>query len=150
MSNLSASDVAAYLIEKVNQTEWDDITNLKLQKMLYYCQGFSIAILKKSLFSDKILAWKHGPVIRSVYNDYRKYNGDIITEIENGDLSKLSNEQKCLIDDVYSVYGKYSAWHLRNLTHEEPTWKNIYEADKDNEITLESLEQYFSTQLVES
>lgn len=142
-------DVAAYLINKVNEAEWDDITNLKLQKILYYCQGFSLAILDRPLFSNPIEAWRHGPVIREVYDTYKQYNGNVIDKVSAGDSDALSSKEKELVDDVYSVYGRYSAWHLRNLTHSEPTWAEAYQEGLDIEITHDAMKEYFSKQIEE-
>lgn len=137
-------DVSAYLISKADISEGDGMTNLKLQKLLYYCQGFALVLLDKPLFTNAIDAWQHGPVVSVAYNIYKDYKGNVIDEILKGNPDSLSAEEKELVDDVYGVYGKYSAWYLRNLTHSEPTWQNAENRTKST-ITHEAMKEYFST-----
>ncbi len=59
----------------------DELSNLKIQKLLYYAQGCSLASLGKVLFEDDILAWKHSPVVESVYQKYHQYGRSGISEI---------------------------------------------------------------------
>lgn len=137
-------DVSAYLISKADISEGDGMTNLKLQKLLYYCQGFALVLLNKPLFTNAIDAWQHGPVVRVVYNAYKSYGGNVISSASKGNADSLSAEERELVDDVYSVYGKYSAWYLRNLTHSEPTWQSVESSD-DKTITHKAMKKYFST-----
>ena len=139
----SAFDVAEYLLSKADTTE-NDMTHMKLQKLLYYCQGFSLALLGRPLFPEVIEAWIHGPVVAF------KHCGK--TPIESsglGSVDALSSEEKDLIDDVYSVYGGYSAAKLRNLTHSEAPWLDA-EGRADNTITTEFMRTFFPTLLEET
>lgn len=135
--------VATYLISKANVDEGDGMTHLKLQKLLYYCQGFAIIILGQPLFENKIEAWLHGPVVVDVYDQYKSFGGNIITVNDEVEI-ELTDDEKDLIDEVYSVYGQFSAWSLRNLTHNEPTWLNA-ENKIDKIITVDAMQDYFST-----
>lgn len=63
---------------------------------------------------------------------------------ENVDFSKFSSEDIELLDEVYDVYGQFSAWKLRNMTHEEDPWKN---AMIDDVITHESMKRFFKSRL---
>ncbi len=67
---MTASEAARYFLAL--QDDEDSISNLKLQKLLYYAQGFSLALTGKPLFNDQIKAWIHGPVVPSVWADYRE------------------------------------------------------------------------------
>jgi uncharacterized phage-associated protein len=138
-----AFDVAAYLLSKADIDEGDGMTHLKLQKLLYYCQGFSIALLGRPLFENKIEAWQHGPVVVDVYHEFKQYeNGIILPPCAYGDVSKLTKEEKAMIDDVYEVYGGYSASRLRNLTHSEKPWIDA-ENKIDNTITHDAMAEFF-------
>jgi uncharacterized phage-associated protein len=69
---LSAKDVAEYFVYLVDEESGDNITNLKVQKLLYYAQGFHLAMRRgERLFSESIVAWKHGPVVIPVYSQYK-------------------------------------------------------------------------------
>ena len=76
----SVFDVSNYILQLSNSIDSDErdlISNLKLQKLLYYCYGFSLVLLKKKLFNDdKIKAWPLGPVCPKVYNKYKKYESN--------------------------------------------------------------------------
>ena len=149
----TAMDVAKYLIaldrQKSDDEEPSDLSNLKLQKLVYYCQGFYLAIFGKPLFQDNIEAWRHGPVVPQLYNNLRQYGRDPVPcfdtledVIQSADFGE--NETQ-LMDEVYSVFGQFTAWKLRDLTHLEPTWKE-HEVQAD-EITVQELEAYFKTRL---
>ena len=123
----TALEVASWYLnyndEKMYSDGADYISNLKLQKLLYYAQGTFLAITDSPLFEDAIEAWMHGPVVPSVYHAY-KNNGDHgIEPPDNFDPSIFSNEETELLTEVYDEFGQYSAWKLRNMTHEETPWK---------------------------
>lgn len=87
-----ALDIAKWLIAYnffKSETEGEDlITNLKLQKLLYYVQSASLAFYNKKLFENKFEAWRHEPVIPQIYRIYKKYDSNPITEGEFVDLDK--------------------------------------------------------------
>ena len=144
---LTCFDVAKYFLSLCNDEESGDlISNLKIQKLVYYAQGFSLAINNKPLFKEKIQAWTHGPVVPQLYNKYKDYgSGALPTTNLDIDFDKFSDEDKELLDDVYDVYGQFSAWKLRNMTHEEAPWQSSYQSGKSNEISNEKLREYFLT-----
>lgn len=144
----SAFDVAEYLLSKADATE-NDMTHMKLQKLLYYCQGFSLALLGCPLFLEAIEAWIHGPVVPVVYQEFKGYGKAPLERSGLGSIDALTSEEKGLIDDVYSVYGGYSAAKLRNLTHSEAPWLDV-EGRADNTITTESMRAFFPTLLEET
>lgn len=138
-------DVANYFLSKSDEEAGDVISNLKLQKLLYYAQGFHLAITGKSLFSERIEAWTHGPVVPSVYRHFKEHGAAGIPKPEL--VPEFSEETQEVLDEVYSVMGQFSAWKLRNLTHTEPPWMDAYEAEASTPISNESLMEYFKTQL---
>ncbi|MDO8431954.1 MAG: DUF4065 domain-containing protein [Candidatus Binatus sp.] len=120
------------------------VTNMKLQKLLYYAQGFSLAINERSIFNEPIEAWVHGPVVPKVYREYSHYGAAGIPVPEDYDSSQISPADRDLLDEVWSVYGQYSAWKLRNMTHEETPWKQG-RTRSDRLITEDSLMDFFLT-----
>jgi len=141
----TASNVAKYFLTLSDPDEGDFISNLKLQKLVYYAQGFALAMLGRPLFNEEIQAWAHGPVVESLYHEY-KSNGSagipVPTDFEP--KSCLTDEERSLLDEVWDVYGQFSAWKLRDMTHEEPPWKD---APDRGVITHEALRSYFRTLL---
>ena len=73
----SVLNIAKYLISKSNPEEGGELmSNMKLQKMLYYCQGLYYAIKKKPLFDEKIFSWQYGPVVKEVYHEYKGHSSN--------------------------------------------------------------------------
>lgn len=137
-------EVAAYFLAKQDADSGDLISNLKLQKLAYYAQGFCLAMHGRPLFPEPIQAWTHGPVVPDLYYAFSKYAGDALPRPDGVDQNAFSKEECDLMDEVYTVYGQFSAWKLRNMTHDEPPWK---QAAKSAEISHQSLTDYFKTQL---
>jgi len=145
---LKAQDIADYFLFKNKIVSEDDegLSNLKLQKLLYYAQGFHIAMYKKPLFQEAIEAWIHGPVVPEVYHTYKHYGSVPIQFNQDIDLEKYDKDTQDLISEVNRIQGQFAAWKLRNMTHEEPPWKNT-QLGKIIEHKL--LESYFETLLVD-
>ena len=139
-------DIAKKIIAQAQPDFGDVITNLKLQKLLYYMQGFYLAIFEEPLFDDEIEAWMYGPVVPSIYNIYNKdgkaplYNDDDYESIE------MSAEHEDLFSQVYSAYGQFSAIKLMEMTHKEKPWKSV-NTGHGNIISKDIIKKYFETQI---
>ena len=142
----NAIDIANYFLSLGSEEAGDLISNLKLQKLLYYAQGFHLALFGTSLFNDEIEAWAHGPVVASVYRKYKRHGAQGIPVSIDVDFSQYTEETKKLLDEVYSVYGQFSAWKLRDMTHNEPPWKDAYKTP-NSVIGQDSMSRYFSTRI---
>lgn len=142
-----ASDVANFFINLSLGEEEDFITNLKLNKLLYFAQGWSLARLGKPLFQNDIQAWKYGPVVASVYHDYKNCGNSPITFVdEKYSNAVFSGEQYALLLDVYAEYGKYTARTLTTMTHESGTpWSQFYSESENKVIPKEAIKEYFSS-----
>lgn len=143
---LTCFDVAKYFLSLTNEDEGDLISNLKLQKLVYYAQGFHLALYDVSLFEEDIYAWVHGPVVPELYHEYKVYGSGHVPRPEEFDFSVLDKNTRELLDEVYDTFGQFSAWKLRNMTHEEPPWRDA--SDRREVITHESLKEYFKTQII--
>lgn len=143
MEGYSASYVAKWFLNYnrliMSESDADLISNLKLQKLLYYAQGCFLAYFDRPLFNEPIVAWEHGPVVESVYQEYKanRANGIVFDDDFN---SEFNNEEESLLEEVYNTFAKYSAWGLRNMTHQETPWLNTQQSDViDNEV----IKKYF-------
>lgn len=137
-------DVANYFLSKVNPEFGDLISNLKLQKLVYYAQGFSLAMLGEPLFNEPIEAWEHGPVVPDLYHAYKEHGANPIPPVAPATFEGVFDaEQLDVMEQVYAVYGQFSAWKLRNMTHEEKPWLDAIDGDKV--ISHESMEEFFET-----
>lgn len=142
--NITAKNVADFILSQSCPDCEDYISNLKLQKLLYYCQGFHLAIYGKPLFPEKIIRWQLGPVVPDVYQIFKGYSRNSIPMPEDFDFSMFTVEQKELMIEVYKVYAQYSAWRLRDMTHEEPPYLDTVE---NEEISNDRLISFFKTQI---
>ncbi len=138
----TADNVANYFIylsSKVvgDNKEREGITNLKLQKILYFAQAYFVAKVGKTLFKEKIEAWEYGPVVPTVYHEYKKYSNKPIV-LEN-DISTVDIADKKNLDKVWENFGGYSARRLVDMTHAHKPWK-----EASGEITIKSLADYYA------
>lgn len=109
-----------YLLAKMDEEAGDVMTLPVLQKLLYYSQGFSLAITGKPLFEEDFEVWQMGPVIPALYEKYGKELAfGILNPSETGDPG-LTEEEKDVLDQVYFVYGQFSGWKLRDLVLADP------------------------------
>ncbi|MDE7303533.1 MAG: DUF4065 domain-containing protein [Oscillospiraceae bacterium] len=138
---LSALDVAKWLIVYNNSQESADLlTDLKLQKLLYYAQGIAIKYTGKPLFNENLVAWDWGPVVPEVYNKYKKYGKNPIDEpIEKPNFD--NNDIEVILKDVYEDYGQFSAFKLVKMTHDETPWK---ETPKNDVISIDKMRDFFA------
>lgn len=140
----SALDVARYILRKQGP-----MSAMKLQKLVYYCQAWSLVFDGRPMFREAVEAWVHGPVIRALYAKHRGKFEVSIRDIP-GNNSNLDTDARDTIDAVLRVYGGQSPFTLRLITHKEPPWKNAREGLKSEDpgyedISLESMYNYYST-----
>lgn len=123
----------------------EGITNLKLQKMLYFADAVSLAYSDKPLIEEDFEAWKMGPVIRSIYREYRG-RGSTPIEIE-GEIT-CDEKLETFLKEVWKIFGKFSAVELVNLTHKSGSpWEKFYdESDPTKTIPKDAIKQYYKAQ----
>ena len=116
---VSVFDVAAYILEKKG-----NMTTMKLQKLVYYCQAWSLVWDEEPLFDEKIEAWENGPVVPALYESHRRRYKISQSDVTEGDsnLIKTHASQCETIDAVLEFYGDRSAQWLIELSHSERPW----------------------------
>jgi uncharacterized phage-associated protein len=115
-----AKVVANYFLELAEQDQVP-IGPLKLQKLVYLAHGWHLAFFGKPLIKNEVEAWRYGPVVPSLYREFKEFGGSTITRRARGwdtDALKADADARRLIDTVWSKYGKLSAAQLSTLTHE--------------------------------
>ncbi len=127
------------------QGEGEAITPLKLQKLIYFAHGWHLAVQGKPLIKEGVKAWPYGPVIPSIYDEYKSYGGQAIPTIEVDNIIEegLLNDTITvkLLDKVWEEYGKLGAFQLSNMTHESDTpWQKTETSDV---IPDEEIRKYF-------
>ena len=140
-------DVAAYILERM-----ETITTMKLQKLVYYSQAWSLVWDEKPLFEEDIEAWANGPVVRGLF-DYHRGMYEI-SSMPLGNSGLLNQEQRDTVDAVLEYYGPRSAQWLIELTHMEDPWvqarKGLPKLERGNRIiSLDVMADYYSSLLAE-
>ena len=124
--------------------EGELMTNMKLQKMLYYQQGYHLALFDEPLFEEELEAWMYGPVVPSVYEFYKEHGSNGIQSKQP--VIKLTNKEEALFKEVYRTYDRYSATGLMNLSHSEKPWNSV-PTGVGNTISKSTLKMFFKKKL---
>lgn len=142
-----ALTIAKWFIAWSEQTTESGLSNLKLQKLLYYAQGHYLTLKGRPLFRDPIQAWSHGPVVPKIYREFRQFGGDefVLTEEDDFCWEDVDEETTQFLMKVWNTYGGLAAWRLRNMTHEEKPWREHFvDGGRNITITNESMRGYFA------
>lgn len=143
MGKYTAMQIANWILARnqmsIAEMGGEPISNLKLQKLLYYAQGTYMGITGNPLFDDPIVAWKHGPVVESVYHEYKTFGSNGI-EQDGYSLPKFDAETENILEQAYEVFGQYSAWKLREMTHRELPWTTTEQSET---ISPDKIKKYF-------
>lgn len=143
-----AADVADFFIELAQSDENDTITNLRINKLLYFAQAWYMARFDKPLFEEDFEAWDLGPVIPSIYKKYKengKNNIDYVSDSYN--VNNFNDDELNTLIDVFNYYGKYSTTELVNKTHDNGTpWKQLYKRGGNHLIPKECIKEFFKKQ----
>lgn len=135
-----ALNIAKYVIDKCFK-EGKPVTNLRLQKLLYFIQGYSYCCKNKEMFEEDMQAWQYGPVVPEVYFAYNGYSGAPIRR-EYNDIAICDND-KNIIDRVISVLEKYKDWELVDATHEKDSPWDKHQNKFSVVIPKEEIKNYF-------
>lgn len=140
-----AQDIAQWFINRAAMDAemfyGEYMTNLKLQKLLYFAQGFSYAINNKPLFKEELQAWQHGPVVPSIYMTYKVCKAEPISDVNPVEIDE---ETSALLELVYKHFGIYTATQLRNISHTQmPYMKNYKENVPNIKIPKADIKQQF-------
>ena len=136
-------DVAAYILKNRGP-----ISAMKLHKLVYYCQAWSLAWEDRPIFPEQIQAWVNGPVVPAIYE---KHRGEfMLNEWITGDVNALIASDRETIDIVLASYADKDAQYLSDLTHKEDPWRlarrGLAPSERGcSEITLASMMEYYSS-----
>lgn len=144
------------LAEKKNQT----LSPMKLQKLVYFAHGWHLALTGKPLIDEMVEAWSYGPVIPSLYQEFKHFGSGSITsqakdyrfidgkiQFETPEIP-INDPVIPLLDRIWDIYGKFTAIQLSNLTHEKGTpWDKTRNGETPNntDIPNNSIQEYFHT-----
>ena len=145
--------VADYVILRLNTDEDMSVINLKLQKLVYYIQAWSLGINNRRMIDCEFEAWAHGPVARDLYNRFKSSKNlySFITKddvINDDPMSQIDRKDIGFIDYILDNYGGFTGSRLEAMTHEELPWITARNGAKPMEschniITEDSMKQYY-------
>ena len=117
-------NVACYFIVRAYEDGIQaEMTNMKVQKLLYYAQSLHLALYDEPLFNDEIEAWRYGPVCHPAYKFYSNFEAQKLPIPSGDDLGQIPNDKKDLLEEVWGYFGIYHAYKLSDMTHLEFPWK---------------------------
>ena len=139
-------DVAAFLL-----AQGGPMVAMKVQKLIYYSQAWSLTLRGRPLFSAKIQAWTFGPVVYELYEQHRRQF--VVASLPAGDPARLDADEAALVERVFSHYGQFDGFTLSQMTHSEAPWLDARRdvspsASSSQEISHEAMRAYFSKQAV--
>jgi uncharacterized phage-associated protein len=148
--NVSALRLSHYILSFVPSSQ------RKLQKLVYYCEGWHLAYFDRPLILVDFEAWVHGPVVRSLWNHYKGKSEPLHLapgypeRIRAFFQRVLTAQQLELIGDVLNEYGDKSAYYLESLSHAEPPWREARNGRAPSEhseviISKETMKKYYQT-----
>ena len=150
----SALQVAEFFLAKNDPSLGDRITPLKLQKLLYYAQGYALATLGRPLFDEIIKAWDLGPVCVSIYHRFKTAGNNPIDRVYKNSAEAaaalkaarkpFSSEEMDLLENIFACYGGYTAGALSDMSHETAPWQDAF---PDRVIGQKAMKKFFSDRL---
>ena len=154
-------DVSCEAINYSNEKGYG-ISNLKLQKILYFIQAYFLITVDEKCFKEKIEAWDFGPVVPEVYSEFKQYGAGNIPSVSNYmirdknhpwnyekkkfDSSVINENDKKRIRAVIDEFADYSATYLVSLTQSQAPWYDAYQKYKNNEITVDAIKEFFNNE----
>lgn len=136
---MNVLDLSEYVIRHAHENE-KSITNLKLQKTLYYLQGYSLRCFDECAFDEIIKNWQYGPVAPMAYFEYSIYGAYPLEENPCAEAVKLDKSKKKLFDAVIDKCLQCTARELVRKTHTEAPWKDTVQ---NEEIKVQNIKKYF-------
>jgi len=139
-----ALDVANYFVECSGYTK----TNLQVMKLTYISHGYMLAIHGKPLIEDSVEAWDHGPVIPTIWNEFKRWGSRIIERVRYNPAVPFDKHESDIIDGVFQHYGKYCGYYLSQITHHDGSdfdtpWKQCYQKGKNRTIPNQTIREYY-------
>ena len=146
MMSYNAIDVTRKLLT-LGKEEKIKISHLKLQKILYFSQGWHLFCFKREFFKEEIQAWDHGPVVKRIY-DICKKEGTMYKIIEEKIFSKwkkqeVKDDSLKLLEAVFKRYKGYSGTSLEYMTHQHKVWRDAFEKGQNTVMEKEAIRLFF-------
>lgn len=121
---IDSLNAARYFIVRAYEDGMEsEMTNMKVQKLLYYSQSLHLALYDEPLFEEEIQAWRYGPVCPPAYKFYSEFEAKQLPIPGKEFLLQIPDKKKKLLEEVWEYFGGYHAYRLSDMTHGEFPWK---------------------------
>jgi uncharacterized phage-associated protein len=140
------TNIANYFLSRAKQDGIKDMTPMKLIKLVYFSYAWNLAIFERKLFYENIEAWKYGPVVPSIYHEFKRFGNSTIEryavnfEFENDEMcypviNRNDKDTIGVVEAVWSAYKNYNGWELSQITHEPNSpWNIAYSIAENSPI----------------
>ena len=134
-------DICTYVVHYSNKKNYG-VSNLRLQKILYFIQAYFLRIKKEPCFREPIEAWDFGPGVPKAYHRYKYFGSSEIPDFEEpfNDFDDPTDEK--IIRGVVDLLSKYTTTQLVSMTHRQSPWAGTYKPGANNEITIKDLQRF--------
>lgn len=139
-------DVAAYVLKSTG-----DVSTMKLQKLVFYSQAYSLVFSNQPLFNNRIEAWANGPVAPDLFQAHKgKYVVNLDSMNFKRDAKELDEPEKSCVDSVLGTLGEKTGAELSLLTHSERPWvdarKGLSAGERSHKaISCEAIREFYSS-----
>ncbi|MDJ0844410.1 Panacea domain-containing protein [Crocosphaera sp.] len=117
-------NIAKYFILRAYQDGRENqMTNMKVQKLLYYTQCLHLALYEEPLFAEDIQAWRYGPVCPPAYHYYSDFEAQQLPIPQQDIINLFTQEIREVLEEVWQYFGVYHAYYLSSMTHLEFPWR---------------------------
>jgi len=145
---ISTVDSIAEGLINLSHDKQSPVSNLKLQKLVYYSQAWHLALYGQPLFQEEVEAWVHGPVVPRVFHKYRANRWALIPRTP----VTVPDDVRKHLEAVWRSYGSFSAYELERMTHSEEPWVNARlglapDESSNNIIPKDAMQTYYAAQL---
>ena len=149
-------EIANFFIRKgIEQGVHNDVTPMKLQKLVYHAHGWYLALYDRALVNEQIEAWDYGPVVPSLFRSTKEYGNNPVENYiqKSGNPYSPSPTLFGFVDEIWRIYGDLSGVHLSNMTHEPGTpWDGVYKryngkVPRGTDIPEEEIKSWFKKEL---
>ena len=106
----TALEIAVWFLGAIDRKAGDGITHLKLQKLVYYAQAWSLALLNRPLFDEEVEAWAHGPVVESIFQRFKQSGWENLPRLAR--KTEIDPQTVLLLRGVLATYGEHTARSL--------------------------------------
>lgn len=139
----TAMQIASWMLARAATSGVSNMSNMKLNKMLYFAQAHHLAATGTTLFDDHVEAWDHGPVVYDVYTEFSRFKGDPIQTDDIPVPPELDEVAEDVLAQVWAIYSHRTAAQLRAMSHDDPPYVDHYTGTHRTVMPVDEIRDYY-------